>query len=251
MTTSAVREMTLLHTRELVRDKRQFYFVLIFPFLIMAMFLLIAEVFPDTSEGTRQMVIPMALFLSVTSIAFLATAAPVATMRQEGTLRLLGTTPLGRTRLILTHMPVRLVVMFLQVTVLLIAGLALDLIEPNALPALFGLALLGLGMFGALGYLLGGVLPGPESASNLGTLIQLSVFFLSGLVFPLELLPDMLESVLLYAPTTFFADLMVAQLPAGDPVHPAGLSVVVVLATTLVLAVLAVRTFKWDQGENG
>ena len=219
MTTSAVREMTLLHTRELVRDKRQFYFVLIFPFLIMAMFLLIAEVFPDTSEGTRQMVIPMALFLSVTSIAFLATAAPVATMRQE--------------------------------TVLLIAGLALDLIEPNALPALFGLALLGLGMFGALGYLLGGVLPGPESASNLGTLIQLSVFFLSGLVFPLELLPDMLESVLLYAPTTFFADLMVAQLPAGDPVHPAGLSVVVVLATTLVLAVLAVRTFKWDQGENG
>ena len=251
MTSSVAWQMTLLHARELVRDKRQFSFVVIFPLAIMAMFLVIAELLPDTSAESRQMIVPMALYLSVTSVAFSATAAPVADLRKMGTLRLLGTTPLGRTRLILTHMPVRLVLAFLQVAVLLVAGLVLGLVGADALMPLLALAALGLGMFGALGYLLGGVLPSAESASNVGTLIQLSVFFLSGLVFPLDLLPSAVASVLLYSPTTFFADLMVAQLPAGDPAHPALLSVAVVVAATAALTALAVATFKWDQGENG
>lgn len=253
MNTTATRELVGLQTREFVRDSKHFYFALIFPLGMMAMFLGIAELTPDTpgaEMGFGETVVPMTIFLSVTSVTFLATAAPLAAMRAKGTLRLLGTTPVGRTRMILTHIPARLGLVLFQVTALLCVGVAMDLVEPGTLPALFGTTLLGLLMFGALGYLMGGILPSAESAANVSTAVQLAALFLSGLVLPLSMLPDTAESLLSYLPTTFFADLLIHQMPQGEPTHPVWLSVAVILATAAVLTALAVRTFRWDQGDN-
>lgn len=253
MSSSATRELIRAQSQEFVRDGRYFYFALLFPFGMMAIFLGLAQITPtDPSSGFGfdQIVVPMTVFLSVTSVAFMATAGPLATMRTKGTLRLLGTTPVGRSRLILTHMPARLGLVLFQVTVLLAVGVGLDMVDLGALPALGAITVLGLAMFGSLGYLLGGVLPTPETASNASTLIQLAALFLSGLVLPLSVLPDTAAQILSYLPTTFFADLLIAQMPGGDPTHPAWLSVLVILATTVIIATLAISTFKWDQGEN-
>jgi ABC-2 type transport system permease protein len=253
VSSSATRELIRVQSQEFVRDGRYFYFALLFPFGMMAIFMGLGQITPTDPEsgfGFGQIVVPMTVFLSVTSVAFMATAGPIATMRTKGTLRLLGTTPIGRTRLILTHMPARLGLVLFQVAVLLGVGVGLDMVEVGALPALAAITLLGLAMFGSLGYLLGGTLPSPETAANASTLIQLAALFLSGLVVPLSILPDNAARILSYLPTTFFADLLIAQMPGGEPTHSVGLSVLVVLATTAVIAVLAVYTFKWDQGEK-
>lgn len=245
------RELARLHARELVRDPKYFYFALFFPFGMLGIFLGMGSVIPQ-EEGAPdflQMVIPMAIFLAVTSAALTVTAGPLAGLRSKGTLRLLGTTPVGRARLVFTHMFARIVMVTAQAVVLLALAVALGKVEVSRLPALFGIALLGLAMFGGIGYLIGGRLSSPDAATNVGTLVQLAALFLSGLAFPFELMPDAVRDTLGLLPTSFFADLMLTQMSGGEPMHPAWLSILVVAGTAAVAVVLAVRTFKWDQGE--
>ncbi|MEV6978356.1 ABC transporter permease [Kitasatospora sp. NPDC093806] len=252
MTSAATRELARLHTRELLREPRYFYFALFFPFGMLAIFLTIGTLVPK-EPGTPdfvQLVIPMAVFLAVTSAALTVTAGPLATLRTKGTLRLLGTTPVGRARLVLTHMLPRIVMVTAQTVALLVVAVVLGKAEPARLPALFAIAFLGLAMFGGIGYLIGGRLGSPDAATNVGTLVQLATLFLSGLAFPMELMPDAVRTTLGLLPSTFFADLMLTQMPNGTPQHPVWLSVLVVLGTAGATVSLAVRTFRWDQGET-
>ncbi|ARF80545.1 ABC transporter [Kitasatospora aureofaciens] len=252
-TSSATRELALLHARELLRDRRYFYFALFFPFGMTGIFLTIGAIAPKSS-GTpdfMQLVIPMALFLAVTSTALTVTTGPLANLRSKGTLRLLGTTPVGRARLVFTHMSARIVMVVCQALALLVLAYAMGKVEASRLPALFGITLLGLAMFGGIGYLIGGRLSSPDAATNVGTLVQLLSLFLSGLAFPLHLMPAALAKTLSVLPTTCFADLMTTQMSAGEPYHPAWLSASVVAVTAVAVTFLAVRTFRWDQGEAG
>ncbi|WP_214326805.1 ABC transporter permease [Nonomuraea sediminis] len=250
--TSATRELIGLHARELLRDRRYFWFALLFPFGMAGIFLGIAQLLPEGGPDMpdfKQVVVPMALFLAVTGASLTVTAGPLAAMRTKGTLRLLGTTPVGRARLLLTHMPIRLAMVVVQAVLVLALALAIGAVPVSALPALLGITLLGLAMFGSIGYLIGGRMNSPDAATNVGTLVQLGALFLSGLAFPLYLFPHGVADALSLLPSSFFADLMATQLPGGRPFHEVWVSVAVVAGTTAVAALLAVRTFKWDQGE--
>jgi ABC-2 type transport system permease protein len=251
MTYSATRALTSLHARELVRDHRYFWFALFFPYAMLGLFLFIGSVMPrgNGAPDFQQSTIPMALYLAVTSAALTVTAGPLAGMRGKGTLRLLGTTPIGRARLLYTHMSVRVVMVLCQTIVLLAIAWELGAVRAPHLLPLFGITLLGMVLFGSIGYLIGGRLSSPDAAANVGTLIQLTALFLGGLTFPLSLLPPAVGTTLSYLPTSFYADLMQTQLPSGRPIHPSWLSVLVVVLTAAVVAALAVRTFKWDQHE--
>lgn len=247
----STRELTKLHARELIRDKRYFWFALFFPFFMLAMFLGLGTAMPKEpgSPDFTKIVIPMAIFLAVTSTALTVTAGPLAGMRSKGILRLLGTTPVGRTRLVLTHLVTRVAMVTVQIAVLMVIALAIGAVEVADIPALFAISLLGMAMFLGIGYLIGGRLKSPDAATNLGTFIQLATLFLSGLAIPLWLLPDRVGDVLGILPTTFFADLLTTQTAGGDPIHAAWLSVLVVLATSAVAIAVAISTFRWDQGE--
>ena len=246
---SRMKSLLGMQRRELLRDGRSFWFSFLFPFAILGLFLLIFGSIDAYSggEGAVDQIIAMSLFMAVTSIAFTATASPLATLRRDGVLRLLSTTPVSRAEFLITHIPVRLVLVAFQTLVILLLGWLLDAFSLRVIPAAVGVSLLGMVLFGSLGYLLGGVLPGPDAASNLGTLVQLLAFFLSGLVFPLEAFPAQLESLLTYMPFTFFADLLLSVLTGIPAVHPVWLSVMVVLGTSLVFSFVAARIFRWEE----
>mgnify|MGYP001759102355 FL=1 len=126
---SRMRALLGLQRRELLRDKRNFWFAFLFPFAILGMFLVIFGAVGSYADGTSatDQVIAMTLFMGVTSVAFLATASPLATVRRDGVLRLLSTTPVTRLEFLLTHMPVRLAVVVVQVLIILAIGTALGL----------------------------------------------------------------------------------------------------------------------------
>ncbi|MEZ5094788.1 MAG: ABC transporter permease [Nocardioides sp.] len=250
---SATTELTRLHARELLRDRRYFWFALIFPFFMLSIFLTLNAVMADQpgAPDFSTTVIPMAVFLAVTGAALTVTAGPVAAMRARGTLRLLGTTPIGRSRVVLTHLATRVAMVVVQLVVLLAIGTLLHTITPGDLPRVLAVSMLGLTMFLGFGYLIGGRLSSPDAATNVGTLVQLSTLFLSGLAVPLWLLPDGVARVLGWLPTTFFADLLLSSMRGQSPAHPTLVSVAVVAATAGLALFLAVRTFRWDQGEEG
>ncbi|GAA3228963.1 ABC transporter permease [Nonomuraea helvata] len=249
---TVTRELIGLHRRELMRDKRYFWFALLFPLVMMSIFLVLSTLMPKV-EGAPDftgVAIPMALFLAVTSTALIVTSGSLATMRSKGVLRLMGTTPAGRGRLLATHMAVRVVMVVVQAVGLLAIAAMVAGLEVSAIPALLGITLLGMAMFGGIGYLIGGRMNSPDAASNFSVLIQMLGLFLSGLAFPFQLMPEGVVKVLSLLPTSFFANLMLTQITGAKPYHPAWLSIVVMVATALAAAYAAVVTFKWDQGEG-
>lgn len=250
---SATRELLGLHTREFVRDHRNSVVALVLPLGLGALFLAMAEAVPEPESGLTfgQMIVPFMLFLTVTSAPLTATAGPLAALRVQGALRLLGTTPVGRARLLLTHMPVRLGLVLIQLTVLMAASTILGHVAPAGLPALFGISLLGLLMFGAAGYLIGGVMRGTDSATHTSLFVQMVSMMLSFLALPMGLLPASMERVISYLPPSFLADLFLSPAPGWEQLHPTWLSVLVVLGTAAVLTASAIRLFRWDQGERG
>ncbi|WP_198346002.1 ABC transporter permease [Nesterenkonia alkaliphila] len=244
------KELTQLHARELVRDARYFWFALFFPFFMLGTFLGVGALMPD-EPGTpdfTETVIPLAIFLAVTSTALTVTAGPLAGMRSSGLLRLLSTTPVGRRQLVLTHLTTRVVMVVVQLALLMVIAVAIGSVELSSLPLLFGITLLGMAMFLGIGYILGGLLSSPDMATHIGTFIQLGTLFLSGLAIPLWLLPEGLANVLELLPTTFFADLLATQVTGAEPIHPAWLSAVVVAASAVVAIAVAMVSFRWDQG---
>lgn len=188
---------------------------------------------------------PLSVFLALTGTTLLATASPWAALRTQGQMRLLSTTPVRRSTILISHTPVRLVTIVCVITVIVLVGMAIGVVEPANAPALIGASLLGVPMFGALGYLIGGLVPSTDVANNIGSILQLVLMFSCGLVLPLEIYPDTVASVLTYVPTTFYADLLMGQVEGGESQHPIWVSALVVLGTALLLALLAVRTFRW------
>ncbi|WP_017609168.1 ABC transporter permease [Nocardiopsis xinjiangensis] len=244
-------QLLRVQSREFVRERRGFVTSLLLPLGLATLFFGMAFVVPESGSGPgfSGMVVPLVIFLAVSTSPLMATAASLADARARGTLRLLGTTPVGRARLILTHVPARLGLVLAQIVLLITVGIALGLAPAENAPALFGVALLGVALFGSIGYLLGGLSATAESAWNVSVFFQMVPFLLSGLVLPLNTLPAPLDSALSWLPTSFFADLLLGLMPHGGSTHPVWLSVMVVAGTAVLVTALAVRLFRWDQGE--
>ncbi|MBE2998883.1 ABC transporter permease [Nocardiopsis sp. HNM0947] len=251
-TPGATAQLLRVQTREFVRERRGFFTSLILPLGLSALFLGMAVLLPSPASGGGfdETVMAIVVFLTVSTAPLSATAASLADARARGTLRLLGTTPVGRARLVLTHVPARLGLVLAQLALLIGVGAALGFVPVAQAPAMLGVALLGVALFGSIGYLLGGLLPTAETAWNVSTLVQLVPFFLSGLIPMLSLLPDPVENTLSVVPTFFFADLLIGLGSSGESTHPVWLSVAVVAGTAALIAALAVRLFRWDQGEE-
>jgi len=137
-----------------------------------------------------------------------------------------------------------------QLLGMLVAAAALGTLEPERLPRVLATAALGLAMVFALGFCLGGLLRSPEVTSNaVGALLPV-VLMLSGVLIPLELLPDAVQTLAHLSPFTYFGDAMRQDLVAEAPAFPLWLDYAVMAAATAALTAITVRTFDWSGGET-
>jgi ABC-2 type transport system permease protein len=244
-----VKQLFLLNARELFRDRRFFVFAFVFPYLMLGTFIAIGKILGASSEGFPDMAVmslPMAIFLAVTGSGLTVTAGPLADLRGKGVLRLLGTTPVKRWQFIATHLAARVIMLTVQIAGLIAVAWAAGTVQPESILPLFGASILALMLFLAAGYVVGSLTSTATVGSAVGTIVQMLAFLTCGLVLPFALLPDALANVLSRLPTTYAADLTVAAIPQLTAVHPPTTSVLVTLATTAVVFVLAVAVFRWD-----
>ncbi|MEU6738733.1 ABC transporter permease [Streptosporangium sandarakinum] len=247
----AFAELTRASARELVRDPKSFFFVLVFPLLFMAMFLFMGTLNPSEGGGFDPVRsgIPAVLMMAFMSLAFFGTATPLIMMRQQGTLRMLGTTPLRRTTFILAQAPVRLVIALVQLAVLSAAALATGFLQPSAIGRLLVTCALGLVMLFAAGYLVAARMRNAELANGVLALAMPVLLMLSGVFLPMEILPEAVRTVAGHLPTTYFADALRQDLTgvAGGPVLTSWL---VMAGVALAAAAGAVSLFSWTDGEK-
>lgn len=214
-----------------------FIFVIIFPFIMAGMFLFLSHLMKGEpgSPDFSPFVLPMAIFLAVTGTALTITAGPLAELRQSGALRVLSTTPIRKSDFLVSYLLVRLIMATVQIIVIEGIAVFLDLLSLKETGSVFLVSLLGLSMFLALGYIIGGCLFSSQLATNLGTLVKLLSLFMSGLAIPFAILPDWLTNILKWIPWTLFGNLIFWA--SGKPQQQVGatISFCITLAVTVVL----------------
>lgn len=245
-----VRQLYLLHVREMLRNRSYSVFVVAFPFGMMGMFMLMNLVLgqqPDAPDFSPT-IVPMAVFLAVTGVALTMTAGPIAGYREHGTLRVLGTTPVSRREFIVSHLVVRALASFVLAAAVIVVGAAVGLVPWDSIWRLVPAVIGGLAVFLGLGYLVGGLVSSGQLATNLSTLIQVSALFLSGAAVPYSIMPAGVVTVLGWLPTSQLTGLVFWATRSPAQLHPWWVCLAVSLATGTVAVLTAARMFRWDTG---
>ena len=196
---------------------------------------------PDGVEDPVDFLAPGILALAVLSTGMVQTAIGVAFERQYGVLERLGTTPLGRGRLLAAKLAAVLVVEAVQVVLIGMVALLLGWDPSWEAGAAIGAVGLGTAAFGGLGMLMAGRLRGEVTLAAANGL-YLVLLLLGGMIFPLSELPDALEAVAEALPAAALSDLLQAAAVGADG---AGGDWVVLVAWAVAAPVAAAVTFRW------
>jgi ABC-2 type transport system permease protein len=201
------------------------------------------------SERLRpiQLFLPGLLAMSLMQLGLFATSMPLISMRAQGILRHLGATPLPRFTILASHVSVRLMIALMQLSIVLILGTVFFNMRITGSRVMFGLVMLyGTITFIAIGFLIAAVSRTEETGNLIASTLQIPMVFLSGILFPVETVPDFLHPVMNAMPTTFLAD-MLRQVMINAPPDRSLITNGVALGAWLVASSLvAVRFFKWE-----
>jgi len=205
-------------------------------------FFSLVDVLPTGTKDPVDFLAPGVLATAVMSTAFTSLAIATGFERSYMVLKRLGTTPLGRPRLIGAKTGAVLVVIAIQAIVIVIAALLLGWSPSGdivlSVPAV-ALATVG---FAALGLLVAGTLRA-EMTLALANGAFILLMLVSGMIIPVAKLPAALRTIVALLPSESLAHV----LHAAATGHPTGTRAWVVLAFWAVVSpALAARYFRWE-----
>jgi len=185
---------------------------------------------------------PGILALAVMSTGMVQLAIGTAFERQYGVLKRLGSTPLGRPRLLGAKTLSILVVEIVQAGLLVALALGLGW-SPSVHGSVIGAVMLGTIAFAGLGMLMAGTLRGELTLAAANGL-YLILLLISGMLVPLTSLPSAIRSVAELLPSAALAQALVGTLSAGQSVPDKAW--IVLAAWAVAAPVLAARLFRWE-----
>lgn len=217
------------------------------PVIFLLFFSSVHVVSTGTSKGVSFFV-PGILALAVMSTAMVSLGIATGFERGYGVLKRLGSTPLGRPRLLGAKASTVLLVELLQALVLISIGLGLGWSPGGAGGgALAGqavvVALLGTVAFAGLGLLLAGLLRAEVNLAAANAL-YLVLLLLGGMIVPLAKLPAPLATLARALPAAALSNGLHAALGSGTVVPAESWIVLAVWAVAAPLA--AALTFRWE-----
>jgi ABC-2 type transport system permease protein len=155
------------------------------------------------------LVVPGILAFSVLSAGLFAVAGHVTSMKQRRLLERLVVTPMQPIALLAAVIAVRLAVVFVSTLATLATALALFDVPFQVNWLLYTVFLIAatLGTMG-LGTVLSLLVKQPSSAGNLANVLSMLMMFLSGIYFPIEIMPPFLRALSAALPLRHMADVM-------------------------------------------
>lgn len=212
------------------------------PVLLLGFFSAV-DVLPTGSGEAVDFLFPGILALAVMSTAMVSTAIATGFERQYGVLKRLGTTPLGRPRLLGAKVVAIAAIEVLQVVVLLIEALAFGYrFEAADLGVAVVAVVLATSAFAGLGLLMAGTLPALTTLAAANGL-YLVLLLLSGMLFPLDRLPGLLAAFARILPSGALAEGLRAAFAGGaTPVR----ALLILTVWAVLTPIAASRLFRWE-----
>ncbi len=183
------------------------------------------------------------------SILFLGLfgALPIVEWREKKVLKRFGATPIHRSTILASQVVYRLVLALLQTFIIIgVAFLIFRVTMTGNWLALIGLVILGTLTLISIGYFAVSRARTTEGAMPIIQLIQFPMLFLSGVFFPIDIMPDFMRPIVMAMPLTYLGDALRQVMVNATPTYPIWLEVAVLVGWLVVSMVLAIRLFRWE-----
>jgi ABC-2 type transport system permease protein len=194
--------------------------------------------------GTVDVLLAGLLVYVMATSAIMGLGETLADYRDKGILRRLRVTPLRPWQILSSHALTHGAMSAVGTVVLVGVGYAaFDLNLPTSWPATVFSLVMSLMSLLAVGFLLGAVMPSVRTTQAVAAAIYFPAIFISGALFPQELLPPFAQTIGEFLPMTYAVRSIREAWTAGTVDWP---SIAILAGTTLLLAGIAVRMFRWE-----
>ncbi|MFP4006298.1 MAG: ABC transporter permease [Candidatus Hadarchaeia archaeon] len=170
----------------------------------------------------------------------------ISEFNRNGVTKRLAATSLDKKSWIVGNVLNQAMLAFLLALVMIGAAWVVYGVEVIPGPYSLSLVFLGSAVFSTIGITLGGIIKDVEAANAAGNAIGFPMMFLSGAFFPLEIMPDFLQTVARVLPLYYLHDGLRATMIHGQP-GQTFLPFVLFLCLTLVFGAVAIKTTKWKE----
>jgi ABC-2 type transport system permease protein len=184
---------------------------------------------------------------SIMSLAIFGMANGFPADKKTGSLRRLRATPLKASQLILATALEYLLIGFLSViAMLLVAMLLFDFQMRGNYLTLALFTLIGIFCMFGFGLAIGGWAKNENQSAPLSNLVAFPMMFLSGVFFPIFLMPEWLQNVAHFLPLTPIVEGIRLLATENASLLDLGFELAVIGGWTVVIYALAFRVFRWE-----
>lgn len=213
-----------------------------------ALFSLEVEDVQARSQSYLDFVIPGLLAFTIMQISISGSGYNIVEYRRKGILKRLFVTPVTPADFIGGLVLSRSLICMIQLTLLLlIAAWLFGVNIAGSYAALYVIIILGIALFLSLGFCLGSLAKTQQSIMALGNLFTFPQMFLSGIFYPIDILPELVQPIAQALPLSFVAtglrEIAVNGATLVD-ILPTLLGLVI---WVIVALVLAIRLFVWKE----
>jgi ABC-2 type transport system permease protein len=240
---SAYATQTRTELKLSLRQGEQILVSLGIPLLILVFFSLVDVLpLPEGVTDPVDFLTPGVLALAVMSSAMVSLGIGTGFERQYGVLKRLGSTPLGRPRLIGSKISAVLALQVVQVVAILAVAGALGWRPDGPVVLVIPAFILGTAAFAGIGLLMAGTLKGTLNLALCNGL-YLVLLLLGGMIIPLSELPAAIRVVAELLPAAALSEVMNGVLRGSDIGVQAW---AVLIAWAIAAPLAAARFFRWE-----
>ena len=201
---------------------------------------------PGRDLGYIDFLVPGMVALTIMQLGIFSVAFGFVQLKRTGALRRLFATPTSPTYFLGAQVTSRLIIGEAQVLILLGVGLWFGLQLVGSVALLLAVAALGSVVFLGMGFGVAGWAKNEDQAAPVANLISLPMTFLSGVFFPREAMPDVLQRITDFLPLTYLANALRAITNDGAGVADISTDLLGLAVWAVITFLVALRLFRWE-----
>ncbi len=164
------------------------------------------EPFTERQLRTIDFYLPGVISAFIMTNGIIGVTTNTTEFKRRGIIKRFSITPLSKIEWILGNVLSQTLLNLMLTAIIIVVGRLVFSVQ--AIPDIFSIILIFLGsvMFSGIGMLLSGVIKDVEAASAIGNAIAFPMMFLSGAYWPVEFMPDYMQSIARVLPLTYFSE---------------------------------------------
>lgn len=215
------------------------------------MFSLTVEDVQARSQRYLDFLLPGLMAFTLMQLSIAGSGFNIVEYRRKGILKRLFVTPIKPRDFITAIVLARMAIILIQLTVLIIfAVFALDVSIVGNFASFYFIIMLGTFIFLCLGFCLGSVAKTQQAVMAVGNIVIFPQIFLSGVFYPIESMPELIQPIARVLPLSFVSTAMREIANNGASLLSIVPSLIGIAVWFVIAFILATRLFVWKEVAN-